>query len=154
MCNVQDENHAKFWVRGPSIMTEISKDCSIAGLPGLSSILGTKQGTDGWYIDPVSQKVGFFFVRAVGDWSLLHGPYEKDDLLVRTSTQSLHLSAMHVCNLRVNPSYIVMTCLLFVLSGLRQGVKACSRSWWRVCRHRECSDFLQRSNTARGDVLK
>ncbi len=100
MFNVQGENHAEFWVRGPCAMTEISKDCSIAGLPGLSSILGTKQGTDGWYIDPMSQKVGFFLVRAVGDWGLLHGPYEKGDLLVRTSTPSLHLSAMHVRTLR------------------------------------------------------
>jgi hypothetical protein len=51
----------------------------------LSTVFGTKEGTDGWYKDPQTQKVGFFLVGSSGAWSLIHRPYEEPELVVGTS---------------------------------------------------------------------
>jgi hypothetical protein len=84
-----EANSPKSRMNEPSVEDEDATD-----FQSLSTIFGTKEGTDGWYKDPQTQKVGFFLVRPSGAWSLIHGPYEEPELVVSTAILLLNISAM------------------------------------------------------------
>jgi hypothetical protein len=92
----------------------------------LSTIFGTKEGTDGWYKDPQTRKVGFFLVRPSGAWSLIHGPYEEPELVVSTSILLLNISAMqYILFISLRPSVRYLT-KFFALLGLHRAIQGFS----------------------------